>query len=247
VSIRPSFAPNWSDYLDRWKAGQSRAVLFRDMVVDEMRGLGRAATVLDIGCGRGFESFPPLQKTVAGEAGRFLGVEPDESIPVGPHFAEVYRCRLEDAPLVPGSVDVAIAVFVLEHLETPTLFWRKLHEVLREGGAFWAVTVDRRHPFCTAARLFERLGLKEPYLNYMRGKPAAQRVETYPVFYRANTPRTIRRQARAFASIEYLSLHRRGQLDYYLPRILRPAAHLLDLCVEAFGLPGPAFVVRLVK
>ena len=140
-----------------------------------------------------------------------------------------------------------MAGFVLEHLAAPARFFEKLHDVLVPGGTFWALTVDRRHPFRPLASAMDRLRLKERYLDVVRGQGTPHRVDIYPAFYRANSPRQIARYTAAFRSVEFMGLHRLGELDTYLPRWLRPAAHLLDRVVSACRLPGPVLIVRLAK
>src|SRR4029079_17552323 len=116
-------------YLERYRNGEWRDRIFRDMIVDDLQPQGKNLTFLDIGCGHGFDGDVPLQESIAHVAGTFLGVEPDASITPGPSLHAVHRCFFEDAPLEPGSVDVAYAIMVLEHLPEPRRFWDKLHEV----------------------------------------------------------------------------------------------------------------------
>jgi 2-polyprenyl-3-methyl-5-hydroxy-6-metoxy-1,4-benzoquinol methylase len=102
---------------------------------------------LDIGCGHGFDGDGDLQRSLAEQANRFIGIEPDTQIQPPAYFTEVHPCTFEDAPLAPDSVHAAYSAFVLEHVEQPALFWRKLHGCLAPGGVFWGFTVDARHPF----------------------------------------------------------------------------------------------------
>jgi len=158
------------DVLSRYRSGESRSKLFSELVIQSMRGLARdELTILDIGCGRGFDGDVQLQRAIAAEAAHSIGVEPDEAIPAAPHFSQVFPTTLDDAPLVPGSVDVAYSCFVLEHIQHPVVFWQKLYDCLRPGGIFWGFTVDARHPFSLASNLLERLRLKDLYLDRLRG------------------------------------------------------------------------------
>jgi SAM-dependent methyltransferase len=205
------------------------------------------ATVLDIGCGHGFGGDGDLQRSIADEANRFIGIEPDKDIPVPDHFTQVYPCLFEDAPLEPDSVNVAYSAFVLEHVEHPSLFWRKLHGCLAPGGVFWGFTVDGRHLFSVASLAAGKLKLKDAYLDWLRGRRGTDRYENYTTFYRANTPRQIKRHARIFSRADYLSIHRVGQLNYYFPRSLWPALHWAEGLFMRLRLPGSILVVRLEK
>jgi len=237
----------WAVFHTRWKRGDYRASFFRDMILVDALRPGPRPTLLDIGCGTGLDGRADLQRSLRVAAGRYVGVEPDPAVAVGPHFTEVHRCPLEEAPLAPGSIDVAYASFVLEHLRWPAAFWAKLFDVLVDGGAFWGFTIDVRHLFGLASMAVQNLGLKERYLDLVRGARASHRRETYPTFYRANSPQAIRRHAGRFRSVRMMNLHQTGQFDAYLPPRFHGAAHLVDRLTAALGLPGPMLVVRLEK
>jgi SAM-dependent methyltransferase len=234
----------WASYRDRFRSGSWRAPIFRDMVLADIRAVGPDVTVLDIGCGHGFDGDARLQQSLAEASSRYLGVEPDAAIEVGDCFAEVHRSFLEDATIAPGSVHVALAVMVLEHVATPERFWDKLRAVLAPGGVFWGFTMDGRHRFCRASRFAERLRLKDLYLRWLRGERGRDRYENYPVHYRCNTPEQVKAQAHGFASCECLTLGRVGQLDYYLPRALRPIASGLDRWDLWLDRPGSILAIR---
>jgi len=232
----------------RYRAGERRGVIFRDLVVESLRGFDQdEVTALDIGCGHGFDDDVALQRSIANRVHQFVGIEPDTDIPPPPYFTEMHRAPLEASEVTPGSVHVAYATFVLEHLNDPEAFLRKIHECLVPGGVFWAFTVDARHPFTFASKLMERLGLKGVYLNTLRGRRGVERYENYPTVYRINSPRQVRRFSGRFARTECASLLRPGQMDYYLPRFARGPAHLLERVAGFLHMPGAILVVRLSK
>src|SRR5581483_9426019 len=82
----------WQSYLDRYRRGEWRDRIFRDMMLEDLRDRPRPVTLLDIGCGRGFDSDMPLQEEIADRVDRFIGVEPDPAIVLGSHFSDTYRC-----------------------------------------------------------------------------------------------------------------------------------------------------------
>jgi SAM-dependent methyltransferase len=237
----------WAPYLDRYRRGEWRDRIFRDMVLEDVRDHCRPMTLLDVGCGRGFDGDLRLQVEIASEADRFIGVEPDPGVALGPHFSDTHRCLLEEAPLAPASVDVAYAIMVLEHLSRPELFWDKLWEVLKDGGVFWGLTVDGRHWFTRASLWAERLRIKNAYLEWFLGRRGVERYENYPAHYRTNSPRQIARYANRFRSCELINFSRVGQLNGYLPRPFHPMANLLDRRAIRRGKPGTLLVVRAVK
>ena len=232
----------------RYRAGERRGVIFRDLVVDSLRGFDRdEVTALDIGCGHGFDDDVELQRSIANRGHQFVGIEPDTDIPPPAYFTEMHRTSLEESGVAPESVHVAYATFVLEHLHDPEAFLRKIHECLVPGGVFWAFTVDARHPFTFVSKLMERLGLKGFYLNTLRGRRGVERYENYPTVYRINSPRQVRRFSARFASADCVSLLRPGQMDYYLPRFARWPAHALERVAGFLHMPGAILVIHMSK
>ena len=195
---------------DRFRRGEWRGTVFRDLVLADIRR-SVSPTVMDIGCGRGFDDSRDLQISLAESAGKYIGVEPDTGVALSDIFTETHRCPLEDAPLAPDSVDVAFCVMVLEHLEHPQAFWDKVGAVLRPGGVFWGFSMDARFYFPRVSRLLATVKLKDLYLNFLHGKRSEERYENYPVFYRSNTPRDLRRLGGRFESVTCLPTSLRSE------------------------------------
>lgn len=237
----------WSACLRWWDQGVYRAAFFCELVLAEARRFGPHCTVLDIGCGHGLDGEGAFQESVARTAGRYIGIEPDLSVAVNPCFSEVHRCLFEEAPLAPGSVDVAVALFVLEHLRSPQRFWRRLYDVLVDGGVFWGLTIDVRHWFGLASFLAEWLAVKQCYLDWVRRGTATAPLARYPAFYRSNTPAAVARYAARFRSVRIAHLHQPGQFDAYLPAWLHGVAHWADRLAAAVGIPGPMLLMRAEK
>ena len=233
--------------LARYREGESRKTIFRDLVRGSIRKCADGPSVLDIGCGHGFDGDADLQRSIADEAARFIGIEPDPDIVAPDYFTEVHHSTFEDAALQPGSVDVAYSAFVLEHVERPLFFWRKLSECLAPGGVFWGFTVDARHLFSLASLMAGKLRLKDRYLDWLRGRRGTERYENYKTFYRCNSPGQVKHHTRMFRRADFLSLHRVGQLNYYFPRMLWPPLHWAERLAMRLRLPGSVLVVRLEK
>ncbi|HLJ12122.1 MAG TPA: class I SAM-dependent methyltransferase, partial [Planctomycetaceae bacterium] len=141
----------------RYLAGEPRGRVFRDLVVNSIAQSRRNSrpSILDIGCGHGFMGDTSLQHSIISQGAHAVGIEPDAEIEVSQVFTEVHRTTFELAPLASGSIDVAYATFVLEHVSDPARFWGKLYECLAPGGVFWGFTVDARHPFCFASQTMQ--------------------------------------------------------------------------------------------
>ncbi len=234
-------------FVHRYRAGECRARVFSDIVLDEIGAASKPCTVLDIGCGNGFDNSPRLQESIARAATQYWGVEPDRSVHLGDCFDQVHHCCLEDAPLAKDSVDIAFCVMVLEHVVAPDRFLTKLHGILKPGGVFWGFTMDRRHYFCRFSQLFQRLGVKSWYLDQLHGERGIDRYGNYPTYYRCNSPEQVRANDAGFSNITCLNISKVGEVGYYVPLYLRPIARLVDRVNLTFGLPGSVLAVRLVK
>ena len=232
--------------LNRFQQEDWRSPIFLDMILQDVKRLGPRITLLDIGCGSGFDGDQNLQKNLAACVGRYIGVEPDTSISPPEICQEYFSCGFENAPIIPSSIHVAFAIFVLEHLTYPERFWNKFLETLVDGGVFWGFPVDKRSFYAIASQFSERFKFKNWYLNVMLGK-IGERYQNYPTYYRANSPRQIRKQTGSFRKSDFLSLHRLGQLDCVIPRKMRFISRILDRFSLCAGLPGTNLVVRLEK
>ncbi|MGN6313510.1 MAG: class I SAM-dependent methyltransferase [Rhodanobacteraceae bacterium] len=240
----------WHAYTRRYSSGEWRAPIFRDLILAEARIMKQwreRLTLLDIGCGGGFDDDAELQRSLVDIAGDYVGVEPDPDIELANVFTRTHRCCFEDAPIEDGSIDIAFAVMVLEHISDPQKFWKKIYDVLRKGGCFWGFTVDARHWFVLVSTLMEKLRIKDIYLDKLHGKRGEQRYENYRAFYRANAPAQIARFTSDFSSCTVLNFSRVGQLDFYIPGRLRWVGRMLDSLAIRAGLPGAVMAVRVEK
>jgi hypothetical protein len=56
---------NFQEYQERFQTGEWRGYIFRDLILSEIQRYA-SPTVLDIGCGRGFDDSQELQRELAG-------------------------------------------------------------------------------------------------------------------------------------------------------------------------------------
>jgi SAM-dependent methyltransferase len=157
---------------------------YRDLVATYATA---SARVLDLGCGRGgvLEELHP-------QAARALGLDPDlASLREHriPGFARA--CGEADRlPLPDGALDLVCCSWVLEHLADPAGAFAEAARVLVPGGHFVFVTPNRRHPLLGIGRLLSRT--RGRLVDRVYGRAAA---DTFPAFYRANTPADVDRLA----------------------------------------------------
>jgi SAM-dependent methyltransferase len=236
----------WGEFIERFQSGAWRAPIFRDMVLHDVKACGPSASVLDIGCGRGFDDEPRLQEEISSCSARYIGIEPDVSILAPPACDEYHACQLEDARIAAQSIDVAFAVFVIEHIEEPARFFAAAHSILRPGGVFWGFTVDARSAYAKVSSAVQALTIKDRYLNFLFGA-RERRHKNYPTYYAANTPARVATVANKFARVEAISLHHVGILDPVLPKLVCPLFRALDCATLTYGWPGANLAIRLVK
>ncbi|MFH2060868.1 MAG: methyltransferase domain-containing protein [Pseudomonadota bacterium] len=238
----------WDSYVKRYTDGEWRATIFRDLILNEVERMEKdKLSVLDIGCGGGFDHDMKIQKSIALGVDKYIGVEPDSEIKLNDFFSVVHRTYFEDAPIEKESIDIAFAVMVLEHFSNPQVFWNKIYDILNEGGVFWGFTVDARHPFKHLSVLTEKFRIKDFYLNMLRGERGEQRYENYGTYYKSNTPKQIYAATRKFARKDFLNFNRIGQMDYYFPISLRWVGRTIDYMTLKLGIPGSILAIRVEK
>jgi len=237
----------WSVYEKVYNSRkQWRDSLFKNMIQDAMLSFDKP-TVLDIGCGCGLDGNVLLQSEIAEKADKMLGCEPDTSIQCNACFHQIFPEILEKSNIPHNSVHVAYSSFVIEHIPDPTGFFNKIHECLVEGGIFLGITDYRWSFFSTMSQMMECMRLREFYLNLVRGQRGKDRVESYPTYYRANTAGAIKRCASCFSRHHFAYWHRYGELDHYLPKVLRPLGWGVDALSMAGIIPRQIFIIRLQK
>jgi SAM-dependent methyltransferase len=110
-------------------------------------GSGRPVTALDAGCGRVSQLL-----AFRSRIGRLVGADIHKPEPPLPHldeFAVVDVCGPADA-FEPGTFDLILSSFTLEHFAAPHTAVANLRSWLAPGGVLIATTVNRRHPFVGA-------------------------------------------------------------------------------------------------
>ena len=161
----------------------------------EQGGAGRRAkrrptAVLDAGCGRvsALTRYRP-------RIGRFVGADIHPPAPGAlPHldeFATVDLCTDADA-FPPGTFDVILSSFTVEHFADPSRAFLHLRRWLRPGGRLVISTVNRRHPF-VGAYLATPERVRRPLQRLVKASAA----DAHPLVGACNDPAAIESALRA--------------------------------------------------
>ncbi len=159
--------------------------------------VGRAdARWLDVGCGRAVlpEWRERAERDLVERCGLAVGMDPDGSA-IARHRSIRFRAVgvAERLPFADGSFDVASANMVVEHLAAPATQLGEIARVVRPGGRVILHTPNAVSYAVLISRILPE-GLKLALARLLEGRASA---DVYPTYYRANSPREIRRLAAA--------------------------------------------------
>jgi SAM-dependent methyltransferase len=165
------------------------AVPSREEVLDrEISPLLSPDTVM-LDAGSGAEL--PLICQYAPKIAQAFGIDLESPRQEPPPNARILIGDLERIPLESNSVDLVVSRSVFEHLEHPERVLAEVSRVLRPRGRLVLTTPNKYYYSCLLVRLFpERL--KAYYFRTVFGDDA---YDYFPVHYKANTRRSLRRLA----------------------------------------------------
>ena len=140
---------------------------------------------LDAGCGRA-----SALTAYRARIGRFVGADihapaPD-ALPHLDEFAAVDLCSEADA-FPPGSFDVVLSSFTMEHFADPPAALRNLRAWLKPGGRLVLSTVNRRHPFVWAY-----LAIPPRVRRPLQRLVKASAADAHPIVGACNDPAAVR-------------------------------------------------------
>jgi SAM-dependent methyltransferase len=178
--------------------------------------------MLDVGAGDGNN---PYANRLRQRVLRLVGVDPDPGVTSNPYLDERQQLTLERyVNSDPPPFDVAVAVYVVEHVREPDRFLGSARSCLRPGGSLFLITPNLWHYFGVLARLSGALHLEDRLLHLARAdKPEIRHAAHFPVRYRLNSVRAIARHAEAqgFTRLEVRHLDNPGIFETYFPERLQ--------------------------
>lgn len=145
--------------------------------------------LLDLGCGRDSLAAGPIT-----QAGHAVGI--DLSRADLRANSVVHHALLADGgalPLATASFDLVISQWVVEHLARPRPVFAEISRVLRPGGHVLVFTTNAWNYVPLASRLLPD-SLQQLLIARLLKRPTH---ESFPTFYRANTPAALTRLARS--------------------------------------------------
>lgn len=115
-------------------ANKIGAVTARNLKYSEyiLEHIGKSSVVLDVGCGVG-----PFSVTCAKKGVQVVSMDFDsEVLRYVPKIEGINRicCNAQNLPIKPESVDLVLAISILEHLKNPELALGEFQQVLRARG-----------------------------------------------------------------------------------------------------------------
>jgi SAM-dependent methyltransferase len=206
-------------------------------ILDEPRPPRR---ILDVGGGGSWYDFADRLKP---HTEWMAGVDPDPTVRERPWLDEAHAATVEEYAAATGpqtdKFDVAVCLYVVEHVEHPLEFLSAIRSLLRDGGACFGVTPNLWHYFGLTSAAAARLRAEDWLLHKVR---PAELIDAYhsPVRYRMNTIRALSAKAEAagFTSVEIRGLDQAGMFETYFPESLRAFPRWYSRLVNRIGSPG---------
>ena len=155
----------------------------------------KAATVVDVGCGRGAheEDRVEMRRTLRdlrGDGRRVIGIDVDAGAGAN-RFIDEFRLMTNATwPLDSSSVDLCFADSVLEHVAAPDAFFSEARRVLRVGGFLCIRTTNTWSYVALASRLVPN-AMHARVLRRVQHERKER--DVFPTAYRCNSILRIRK------------------------------------------------------
>ena len=172
-----------------------------------------------------------------------IGIDIDENCLNNKDVDEAVVGSLTAIPLDSNSVDIVFCSDVIEHLEDPRQAFREIHRVLKPGGAFIAWTPNLYNP----AMIVSAITPHSFHVAYRRMVWGDEGADNAPTFYRANTPRGIRKLAATTGFVlERLSLLSGAYSYFRMSKVTYIAACILNQLAGIWPVSRARLVIMAV-
>jgi SAM-dependent methyltransferase len=150
---------------------------------------------LDIGCGRGTQDEDPVRvrrelRILRGHCRQTIGIDVDPAAATNQHIDEFRMIEPGRRwPVDDATVDLAVADFVVEHIDDPAHFFAEAWRVLKPGGHLGLRTVNVRSYLGLGSRLIPNR-MHRKVLS--QAQPDRHAEDVFPTLYRCNTVARLR-------------------------------------------------------
>lgn len=156
--------------------------------------LSADGVTLDVGCGRGTQDDDPVAvrrdlRILRGHCARVIGIDVDPAAAENP-FVDEFRLLGDDLawPVEDASIDLALADFVVEHVQDPDAFFEQAARVIKPGGCFCIRTINVNSYLGLASRVVPDRLHAWTLSRTHRGRPEE---DVFATVYRCNTRRRL--------------------------------------------------------
>jgi ubiquinone/menaquinone biosynthesis C-methylase UbiE len=144
---------------------------------------------IDVGGGHNvFPENAPLAERLVAKCATMVAVDPSDNVRKNRFATEWAQCLIQHY-VTDQRFDLATLRMVVEHVEDPPEVTAALSRLLRPGGLAVVLTVNRWAPLTVLSRLTP-FALHHPIKRVFWG---SEQEDTFPVRYRMNSRRTLRR------------------------------------------------------
>ncbi len=171
--------PGWDDSM----------VLLKNLVGERIRTMLEKPAVLDFGCGRGNFVIDELAESFGEKTGFDVA---QESVTGNVSVHKTVIGVPEHLPFTDTSFDVAISLWVFEHVEHPDVVMKEMYRVLKPGGFFAFVTPNKNSLLIMLRRILSD-GIAHRLLKVLYGR---EEKDVFSVYYHMNTIRNATRIAK---------------------------------------------------
>lgn len=195
--------------------------------------------LLEFGCGRSFR----LTRLLGDRFARRFATDL-EDLHSREIAAEVVfrRCTPDNIPFDDGQFDVVVTRSVMEHVDNPEQTFGELARVTKPGGRVLMNLPNKWDYVSVLARLTGR------YKSAILKNVVRTRWEDFPVSYRCNTRRSLKRFANdaGFAVEQFLPLPSQpSYLSFFVPLYMIGAVYQFVISLSGLDVLQPSFVVIL--
>lgn len=177
-----------------WRHGYR---LYEDLLAEAAPSGGR---ILDAGCGREFA----MADFLLGLGADVYGLDAEAGDAQRHRDVTMVAGDLAQLPFDDETFDVVCSRSVLEHLSDPTAVFAEFRRVLKPGGRV-VFLAPNRYDYVSVGGMLMPHGLRRRLVRRLEGR---DETEAFPVYYRANSKRRLRRLARRTGLvIERLDYH----------------------------------------